>query len=286
MAARDLYRIISFENFISICMLKKDRYVNPIDVWEDTYEGFFLHKLDSEGGNKEIIHYLYNNLFDKNPYITINNLAKLQRARFSCYGQSWSKESDSDALWRIYSYDKTGIQIISDGVRIQNMIRANKIDGLITRIEKVDYKLDFTDFDSIGKVLHAGSKSDEPFFHKRAAFKHEREVRVMIQLTKHYLDYTYFTAGIMESQYNKYKGIIDDEEAIFEGVKFAMNKNFKGFYTVFPKDIKMDIFDLSGYIKGVKVHPQAKKWYVDLVRDVCDKTEISFLGKSKLYLDI
>lgn len=282
----ELYRIISFENFITICLLKKERFVNPITCWEDTFEGFYLHKLDSENGNKEIIDYLYNSLFNQDPYVTINNLAKLQRARFSCYGQSWSKEPDSDALWRIYSYNKKGIQMISDRNRILDLINSNHIDGLICRIGKVDYGLDFTSNNSINKVLYKGSKTDEPFFHKRAAFEHEKEVRVMLQLTKQYLNYTIFTAGIMEKYYNKYRETRRDEDIILDAAKLAMNTNFKGFYVVFPENIKIDIYDLSSYIKGIKVHPQAEKWYVDLVRDICDKSNVPFLGKSKLYDNI
>ena len=43
-----VYRIIGIESFLSILMNKEERYVRPIDSWQDTFEGYMLHQLDSD----------------------------------------------------------------------------------------------------------------------------------------------------------------------------------------------------------------------------------------------
>lgn len=41
---------------------------------------------------------------------------------------------------------------------------------------------------------------------------------------------------------------------------------------------------IPDFISGVMVHPLAPDWYVEIVRDFCDRNHIAFEGKSKLYL--
>lgn len=47
--------------------------------------------------------------------------------------------------------------------------------------------------------------------------------------------------------------------------------------------IDIPIPDINEFIKGVMVHPFADDWYVDIVKSVCDKYNLSFDGKSELY---
>ncbi len=43
------------------------------------------------------------------------------------------------------------------------------------------------------------------------------------------------------------------------------------------------IYDLSVFIKGIMVHPLAADNYVSLIQTMCNKFNINFLGKSKIY---
>lgn len=276
-----LYRIVSLEGFVSLCITGTERYVNPIDCWEDTCEGYLLQKLDSANGTAEVIRYLYHDLFDENINYTVNNFAKLQRARYSCYAQSWSKLLDSDAMWRIYSYNKHGIQIKSNEKSIRKMISDSNYDGLITRVQTVSYNKRVKEMKDI---LRQGSKADDPFFYKRDAFKHENEVRVVLQFTKNILEYTSFTAQAILVNINKNKDELSVEEKMLKAVKEIMGDELSGFYkSVFPQTLMMPIHNKSDYILGVRVHPQAEDWYVDLVEKMCESYGLSFDGKSDLY---
>ncbi|SNU06217.1 Protein of unknown function [Lachnospiraceae bacterium] len=278
-----LYRIINLEAFISICINKEERYVNPLYCWEDTYEGYLLKKLETESGYKEVIHVLYD-LFKGNAEQTINNLAKLQRARYSCFGQCWSMEKDSDAMWRIYSFNKHSVQLISNEERIRNMIDSNNIPDLIARINKVKYDLNPNNSNTISDIIYSGSKSDEAYYHKRTAFEHEKEVRVIIQFTREYMDVTSFTNSIMFSSFKINKDNISDEDKILKAVSSTLSDSFQGFYPItFPKNVYLQVLDLPSYIYGVRVHPQAEDWYVKLVESICKSYNLKFLGKSELY---
>ena len=40
---------------------------------------------------------------------------------------------------------------------------------------------------------------------------------------------------------------------------------------------------LNKYISGVKVHPMAEEWYVELIKTLCEGKNIKFDGQSNLY---
>ena len=275
-----LFRIISLESFISLCISGKERFVNPIDIWDDTYEGYMLRGLDSEIGIEKTINQVYQK-FDCNVESTIDNLSKLLRARYSCFAQSWSTLPDSDAMWRIYSYNNHGIQICTNENQIRNMIESNNIDGGIIRIRPVIYDDSITRIDDL---IYSGSNIDEAYFHKRKAFEHECETRVILQLTKDYLDYTSFANSIIKHNYRRNKTKTTEIRKISNAVQKTMGNDLSGMYKFFfHSDLHLNIPSVSDYICTVKVHPLAEKWYEDLIKEICLKYNIQFAGKSNLY---
>ncbi len=177
----NLYRIISFPNFVNLIENKKERYVQPI-IWEDTHEAYMLRLLEDSTKRKDIIKALYNDIFDKDICNVIYNYFKLWSARWRCYGQCWSKTSESDALWRIYSYDKMSIRIETTDEEIEYLFNNQKILDeyqLILDDVKYDFKLEKGLQFQI-KALKENKKVTDPFFHKREAFKHENEKRVIL----------------------------------------------------------------------------------------------------------
>lgn len=106
----NLYRIISLETFIDLLHNKRERYVRPA-TWDDNYEGDLFGKIENPEDRREIIEDMYYNVCPRNYEATINNLLKLEHSKYFVYGQCWSTLSDSDALWRIYSYNHHAIQI-------------------------------------------------------------------------------------------------------------------------------------------------------------------------------
>lgn len=49
------------------------------------------------------------------------------------------------------------------------------------------------------------------------------------------------------------------------------------------EDKKVDIDDLGSFIKGVLVHPKARRWYVSTVELFCKEYGLNFEGQSKIY---
>ena len=275
-----VYRIISLEGLMSILINKEERFVRPIDSWEDTFEGYMLHMLDSQDGMKTILSRLYI-MSGRNQWITIRNLSKLLRSRYACYGQCWSKNPDSDAMWRIYSYDKKAIQLVSKIGSIQSMIDDAAWEGLETEIAEVKYDIN-DETEALNKILIPTAKIDMAYFHKRPAFKHESEVRVLLNDLKKYESIDVFASTAIGSNLKYADPRKTEPEQIQEAVSHLVNDK-GGYLSIAPKEVKMEIKDMKSYLNGIRVHPQAPDWYVALIRKICRNYKISFMGKSDLY---
>lgn len=276
-----LYRITSFEGFMSLLVNKAERFVRPIDGWEDTFEGYHLHLLDTDEGAKRIIRVLYYEISGQDIKTTIVNYSKMQRARYACYGQCWSLVEDSDAMWRIYSYGKKAVQLVSTRERISKMITLSGWFGYAPRIEKVKYDL-LPSGSSLMEVFKPRSKADEPYFHKRVAFEHEKEMRVLLNDSQTYQSYTAFSVQAITANLKRTDTTLPIEERILQASK-RLNGEDSFYHRIFEKSITLKVDKLGEYLIGVRVHPQAEKWYVDLIEKICSQYSIKFLGQSGLY---
>ena len=262
-----VYRIIGIESFLSILMNKEERYVRPIDSWQDTFEGYMLHQLDSDTGRRKVLERLY--------------LSKLLRSRYACYAQCWSTKQDSDAMWRIYAYDNKAIQLISTVGNIQAMIDASSWDGLESEIDTVKYDIN-DEKEALNKILVWNAKIDTAYFHKRPAFEHEAEVRVLLNDSQRYAHVDKFAATSIRANMkfsDKSKPEIDQ---ILEALSYMVDKK-GGYLSAAPSSIELKIANIREYIDGIRIHPQAPDWYVALVGKICRNYKLKFLGKSDLY---
>jgi hypothetical protein len=84
-----IYRIFPKRRFLELIRSRKNALVSP-RLWDDPFENFFLRSevVGPEGER-----------------ISIEGIAK------DWYGQCWTLNEDTDAMWRIYSHDKGGIKI-------------------------------------------------------------------------------------------------------------------------------------------------------------------------------
>lgn len=273
-----LYRITSLEGFMSIIVNKKERYVNPIDEWEDTYEGYFLRLLSDDDKLMEIIDRLYNVITKRAYKATCKNIAKLLSNRYDCYGLCWSILEDSDAMWRIYSNGNKAIQIVSSEQRIRDMLnKAGKVDKDIA-IYKVKYDL-VNDEDIIEKMLSPKSTVDAAYFHKREAFSHEKETRVIIHESKSYEEREEELIQLVKQHIS-----MDGSTEITQTIREVINQQYiKKYYSDRKTEVSLNIYSLPEYIEGIRVHPMAKDWYVDLIKKICNEYKLPFLGRSDLY---
>lgn len=156
-----VYRVMPLNRFYELFRNKQNVLVRP-SKWEDPFENFILNA-PARLPDGTVVSFGFNNDF---------------------YGQCWTKLTSSDALWRIYSPDKTS-------VRVRTTVRKLLIT-LQAPLGEWAHEQAF-----IGKVLYLGDKKlvefgnnvfrdglssralAETLLVKRVAFRHEREVRLL-----------------------------------------------------------------------------------------------------------
>jgi hypothetical protein len=150
-----LYRFIGLSQFVSM-VESSSTYLSRLWSWDDPWEAP-LGRLPriSTSGKKEW---------------------PLYTAAQDLFGQCWTRLGESDAMWRIYSRDHEGLRIGST---------ANKFKLLSGLKRAVLAPVTYTD--SIEEVFQATVQPTQgyPMFmreglHKRRAFAHEQEVRLLV----------------------------------------------------------------------------------------------------------
>lgn len=163
-----IYRIFSIGRFSRIVTSRENGLVHP-SKWDDPFENFFL-KNDAE--------------------MPDGTLVSLRQISESWYGQCWTRNKESDVLWRIYSAEKTGVRV---GTTIRKLFSSfyDPHDNFARHkylIGAVEYKLreeiehflagtTFMDL-SFGGQPHKFAKT---LLIKRPEFTHENEVRLLFQ---------------------------------------------------------------------------------------------------------
>jgi len=151
-----IYRFVTFPSLMTLLETQK-MPLRKITKWDDPWElpaRHFTDEIDS----------------------------KKREEGYKVFGNCWSRISESDALWRIYSQDCKGICISSTVGMLKKTIikRYPKIAACIAEItyDSVEnYLLD----DLFGKKY--SEKYPQPYLGaciKRTAFSHEQEIRFMI----------------------------------------------------------------------------------------------------------
>ena len=259
--SESIYRFISFENFVDTVQRKALCFVHP-SVFDDPLEFQYLQSYSL-----------------KNAKHRIEILAKLSQIN-RMFVQSWTKLSESDALWRIYKYNTFSVRIEIDLKDIELLDDVNSADVIYT-----DTPNDIID----QYASQNGISAVRQMAIKRTAFSHEQEVRLI-----HHerwddeddgLNNCYFTGAFTlkddESRkilIEKYKDL-DDDQWIHTARDLIHKYNVLGD----RKTCYIDYAHIDSFIKSVMVNPFAPDWFVDTVKMFCDTNKIKFLGKSKLY---
>lgn len=173
-----IYKYIPFK-YLKLMIQNSNLYFGRVSSWEDVYENWFLKEQmvlpsGEKGSAKELI-----------PGV---------------FGQSWTLQEESDAMWRIYSrldrtlhdyLDDTAVRIKTTARKLYNVIYANDEDFNTSYIGAVKY-LSQNDFlkmqDSLSPLnpLDLSEVFVKSYFFKRAPFEHEKEVRpILIYSPKH-----------------------------------------------------------------------------------------------------
>ena len=168
--SRYLYRIISLERLFQLFRSGKNALVHP-SKWDDPYENLILKsKVRDRLGN--IKQYTYHN---------------------DIYGQCWTLNTASDAMWRIYSPEANGVRIRA---RVDRLFESFYRSGVPSPdrfcvIGKVSYLREAELIDFANRMYDNGRLKKDFLFRslllKRRAFRHEKEVRLLyFDGTDHY----------------------------------------------------------------------------------------------------
>lgn len=162
-----LYKFYNF-NSLKILLTNSMLYIDRVNTWEDVYENFFLKA----------------HFFSK----TYNTSIDTSEIANAVFGQSWTYAPETDAMWRIYSQNKTGVRIQTNVIKLFTSIFVDDECIADTWLGKVEYNSeedmnDFivreteTDPNSIWRNLMPYSQ-----FLKRSEFEHEKEFRIIKML--------------------------------------------------------------------------------------------------------
>lgn len=160
-----IFRVFNFQRLLELFSSKKNTLVRPA-LWDDPLENYVLR--------------VAMNAFNDHPH----NFDFSTKDRF--YGQCWSMLEESDAMWRIYSPEKTGVKVkttISN--LLQSLSTAQESSNGKHYVGKVKYLADETlraklqdRFWLSAEAENTDSQAASLLF-KRLEFEHEKEIRLI-----------------------------------------------------------------------------------------------------------
>lgn len=165
-----VYRIFPLNRVEQIFRDRELVLVNP-GMWEDPFENFLLRC---------------------NGKLNDGTLVSFQGFADSWFGQCWTTNADTDAMWRIYSHDKQSIRIKTTIGKLADSLwdPNDKIASLNYFIGRVQYQTrdkieNFLNTTSFFDVA-CGGQNDvfaDLLLTKREEFEHESEVRILAHAT-------------------------------------------------------------------------------------------------------
>ncbi|MBX3640413.1 MAG: DUF2971 domain-containing protein [Nitrosomonas sp.] len=160
---KPVYRIMPVSRLLQ-CLEEKQLVLVPPRKWDDPFENYLLSakiKLSDTG-----------------------EFGDMGRIRDKVYGQCWTQYKETDAMWRIYSSDKSGAKVRTTPRKLLDALKGcNPQFGDITCfIGKVQYQ---TQKDLVSTLMKLklltsnGSGIAKSLLYKRVEFRHEKEVRLI-----------------------------------------------------------------------------------------------------------
>ena len=157
-----IYRIFSKDYFFQLFEDRENTLVLP-KKWDDPFENIFLRSKAQSISDGELVSFGF---------------------RDKIYGQCWTSEAVSDAMWQIYSRDEDGIRVRTTVGKLIHSLRILHGDwaNLSCYIGRVRYLTD-KELREFGKTVFkdyiSGRRVAESLLVKRRAYKFENEVRLI-----------------------------------------------------------------------------------------------------------
>lgn len=192
-----VWRYLTLQKLISL-LSSSSLFLARLDSLNDPHEGSYPKQMidyrdnlyKSEGQLEHLPQHVWGN--------------KLSRT--CCYVNCWAQSDfESEALWRLYTGSNEGVAIRSTYSKLLNVIR-NDDELFIGCINYIDY--DLQRFDNL--LWPAGQNILQPVMHKRLAFAHEREIRMVKFPLNHWMAEADRPVGLIASV-----DVIDLIEGVF-----------------------------------------------------------------------
>ncbi|MFA6056690.1 MAG: DUF2971 domain-containing protein [Taibaiella sp.] len=197
---KPVYRVFSFDRLEEIFQQRTLTLVKP-KLWDDPFENFILNSTGMLPDGREFQIGFRDNF----------------------YGQCWSLTRESDAMWRIYSPEKSGVKVKTTIRKLFTPIfekggSHQKMNGTFYNLSSFVGKVKYSSTKTLvgmlqdkkrmsGKIFdQTGWGQASSFFFKRVAFKHEKEIRLI-----------YNSQG--DNQFDTYKFDINPTE-LFDEIVF------------------------------------------------------------------
>lgn len=283
--SKKLFRYIAFEDFINLTINNKDRFVRP-SSWDDKYEGYLFSHMETSEDVRKIVSEMYYNLCPKNYYEIPNNYFRMWHSKWFTYAQCWSSHPETDAMWRCYSYGNRAIRIRTKDDKL--LAHTKKVfpeeEQFSVYLKKVNYDLNRKSIiEQQIKQMKNSLLAHETYFHKRPAFRHEGEYRLLIADNRLYSAEELSSSGVKFKIEKQVKGKTAEEIINYLTEKICSQR--ADWKKNGDNNVRIEnagnIFD---FLEGVMVHPLAPKWYVDIIRDICESKKIKFDGQSEIYM--
>lgn len=165
---KPIYRIVEPKRFFELFATRQNVLVHP-SKWDDPYENFIL-KSPIRSPSGDIRKYDFHN---------------------HMYGQCWTLNKASDAMWRIYSHEHNGIRIKTSIRKLLASLDGEdvykpecfRVVGKVRYLKKKELR------NYANSIYKYGSLKKDDLFGsllvKRLAFKHERELRILYYDQRH-----------------------------------------------------------------------------------------------------
>ncbi|MFC2160958.1 DUF2971 domain-containing protein [Acidobacteriota bacterium] len=176
---KPIYRVMPVFRLLELFKRKYNTLVKP-RLWDDPFENFIL-----QGHGK----------------LSDGKLVSFGM-RDSLYGQCWTMNKDSDAMWRIYSPDKNGVKIRTTVRKLFNslysriLINERDVNCFIGMVEYLTPRRINDFLEQVNITDSTGAGIAKTLLVKRQAFSHEREVRLIYIADEHKAQHTIFQYNI------------------------------------------------------------------------------------------
>ena len=188
-------------------------------------------------------------------------------------------------MWRCYSYGNRAVRIRTKDDKL--LVHTQKIfpekEQFSVYLEKVNYDLNKKSImEQQLNQMKSSLLTHETYFHKRPAFKHEGENRLLIADNSLSSAEGLSSFGVKFKIEEQIKGKTDEEIIDYLTERICVQR--PDWDKSGDNNVRIeDAGDISEFLEGVMVHPVAPQWYVDIVQDICRLRNINFEGQSEIY---